>query len=348
MKVILKSVSGPVFSWAHTDTTSDQPINSLLWGVKRGQLVADTVKRPFKVNTRECSVSIELFRLEPRWRSGEDFLFTVINELSGPDRRVYEWIFEFVVQVCDETNIVVSSLMPACFLLQDPSLLENRVTLHHVKAGSVVARQGDQVSSRRRFFIATLPCCSLCWGLMLPCGWSFYLLLTSRVRGFNVVDDLTTLQPCVLLTGSEHPVCDFWSPPRLPADDRPRRRDATVRDTPGRARRSPRRPHRGAAHIHRPSPERLQLPVHFQNALLRVSCTNTLETRNLLVYLFVFILFVFYVKSKKTTRRTKCVLEESVECKMWKPPVNNILIVFLGYRNTWKAQCVEDRNKKRI
>uniref|UniRef100_A0A7N6BNQ4 lysophospholipase n=1 Tax=Anabas testudineus TaxID=64144 RepID=A0A7N6BNQ4_ANATE len=30
--------------------------------------------------------------------------------------------------------------------LQDPSLLEGRVTLHHVKAGSVVARQGDQVS----------------------------------------------------------------------------------------------------------------------------------------------------------------------------------------------------------
>uniref|UniRef100_A0A7N6FM98 lysophospholipase n=1 Tax=Anabas testudineus TaxID=64144 RepID=A0A7N6FM98_ANATE len=28
--------------------------------------------------------------------------------------------------------------------LQDPSLLEGRVTLHHVKAGSVVARQGDQ------------------------------------------------------------------------------------------------------------------------------------------------------------------------------------------------------------
>lgn len=32
--------------------------------------------------------------------------------------------------------------------LQDPSLLEGRVTLHHVKAGSVVARQGDQVTRR--------------------------------------------------------------------------------------------------------------------------------------------------------------------------------------------------------
>lgn len=31
------------------------------------------------------------------------------------------------------------------FLLQDPELLEGRVTLHQVKAGSVVARQGDQV-----------------------------------------------------------------------------------------------------------------------------------------------------------------------------------------------------------
>uniref|UniRef100_A0A8C4Z1M2 Patatin like phospholipase domain containing 7 n=1 Tax=Gadus morhua TaxID=8049 RepID=A0A8C4Z1M2_GADMO len=30
------------------------------------------------------------------------------------------------------------------FQLQDPSLLENRVTLHHVEAGSVVAHQGDQ------------------------------------------------------------------------------------------------------------------------------------------------------------------------------------------------------------
>uniref|UniRef100_A0A8D3CE20 lysophospholipase n=1 Tax=Scophthalmus maximus TaxID=52904 RepID=A0A8D3CE20_SCOMX len=30
------------------------------------------------------------------------------------------------------------------FLLQDPTLLEGRLTLHHVKAGSVVARQGDQ------------------------------------------------------------------------------------------------------------------------------------------------------------------------------------------------------------
>lgn len=31
------------------------------------------------------------------------------------------------------------------FFWQDPTLLEGRVTLHHVKAGSVVARQGDQV-----------------------------------------------------------------------------------------------------------------------------------------------------------------------------------------------------------
>ncbi len=32
-----------------------------------------------------------------------------------------------------------------CVYVQDPSLLEGRVTLHQVKAGSIVARQGDQV-----------------------------------------------------------------------------------------------------------------------------------------------------------------------------------------------------------
>lgn len=37
-----------------------------------------------------------------------------------------------------------------CVLLQDPGLLEGRVTLHHVKAGSVVARQGDQVIRQAR------------------------------------------------------------------------------------------------------------------------------------------------------------------------------------------------------
>lgn len=31
------------------------------------------------------------------------------------------------------------------FVLQDPNLLEGRVTLRQVKAGSVVANQGDQV-----------------------------------------------------------------------------------------------------------------------------------------------------------------------------------------------------------
>lgn len=39
-------------------------------------------------------------------------------------------------------------LSDVVLLLQDPSLLEGRVTLHHVKAGSVVARQGDQVKQR--------------------------------------------------------------------------------------------------------------------------------------------------------------------------------------------------------
>lgn len=31
--------------------------------------------------------------------------------------------------------------------LQDPSLLNNRVLLHHAKGGTVIARQGDQVGS---------------------------------------------------------------------------------------------------------------------------------------------------------------------------------------------------------
>lgn len=29
---------------------------------------------------------------------------------------------------------------------QDPSLLNSRVLLHHAKAGTIIARQGDQVS----------------------------------------------------------------------------------------------------------------------------------------------------------------------------------------------------------
>lgn len=39
----------------------------------------------------------------------------------------------------------ISLVKPFLCVLQDPSLLEGRVTLHQVKAGSVVARQGDQV-----------------------------------------------------------------------------------------------------------------------------------------------------------------------------------------------------------
>lgn len=31
--------------------------------------------------------------------------------------------------------------------LQDPALLKGKVTLHHAKAGAVLARQGDQVHS---------------------------------------------------------------------------------------------------------------------------------------------------------------------------------------------------------
>uniref|UniRef100_A0A3P8QQK1 lysophospholipase n=1 Tax=Astatotilapia calliptera TaxID=8154 RepID=A0A3P8QQK1_ASTCA len=40
--------------------------------------------------------------------------------------------------------VIISGYLECLFLLQDPSLLEGRVTVHHVKAGSVVARQGDQ------------------------------------------------------------------------------------------------------------------------------------------------------------------------------------------------------------
>uniref|UniRef100_A0A673BGJ9 lysophospholipase n=1 Tax=Sphaeramia orbicularis TaxID=375764 RepID=A0A673BGJ9_9TELE len=42
------------------------------------------------------------------------------------------------------THIHIVFLCPDIFLLQDPSLLDGRVSLHQVKAGSVVARQGDQ------------------------------------------------------------------------------------------------------------------------------------------------------------------------------------------------------------
>uniref|UniRef100_A0AAX7TPM5 lysophospholipase n=1 Tax=Astatotilapia calliptera TaxID=8154 RepID=A0AAX7TPM5_ASTCA len=44
----------------------------------------------------------------------------------------------------DSTLVIISGYLECLFLLQDPSLLEGRVTVHHVKAGSVVARQGDQ------------------------------------------------------------------------------------------------------------------------------------------------------------------------------------------------------------
>lgn len=36
--------------------------------------------------------------------------------------------------------------IPPPFLLQDPSLLNGKVTLHQVTAGTVLSRQGDQVS----------------------------------------------------------------------------------------------------------------------------------------------------------------------------------------------------------
>uniref|UniRef100_A0A673BHI2 lysophospholipase n=1 Tax=Sphaeramia orbicularis TaxID=375764 RepID=A0A673BHI2_9TELE len=48
---------------------------------------------------------------------------------------------------CERARVTIDetpSSPPDIFLLQDPSLLDGRVSLHQVKAGSVVARQGDQ------------------------------------------------------------------------------------------------------------------------------------------------------------------------------------------------------------
>lgn len=41
--------------------------------------------------------------------------------------------------------VFVLNIFIRAVCVQDPSLLEGRVTLHQVKAGSIVARQGDQV-----------------------------------------------------------------------------------------------------------------------------------------------------------------------------------------------------------
>lgn len=56
---------------------------------------------------------------------------------------------------CDDMNSSSKYVfVKHCFFLwQDPTLLEGRVTLHHVKAGSVVARQGDQVRTTTTSFL---------------------------------------------------------------------------------------------------------------------------------------------------------------------------------------------------
>lgn len=44
------------------------------------------------------------------------------------------------------TSVSLLTLFPhMLFHHQDPTLLNGRVTFHHAKAGSVLARQGDQV-----------------------------------------------------------------------------------------------------------------------------------------------------------------------------------------------------------
>lgn len=44
-------------------------------------------------------------------------------------------------------KFIIPIIILFVFVLQDPSLLEGRITLRQVKAGSVVANQGDQVCS---------------------------------------------------------------------------------------------------------------------------------------------------------------------------------------------------------
>lgn len=84
-------------------------------------------------------------------------------------------------------------LSDVVLLLQDPSLLEGRVTLHHVKAGSVVARQGDQVKQRP------------------PVDQSAPAPSPNPRPSF----------PPVPPSGGEHPVRHLRPPPRVSADDRP-------------------------------------------------------------------------------------------------------------------------------
>lgn len=55
-------------------------------------------------------------------------------------------------------NMFLSNIVFCFFLWQDPTLLEGRVTLHHVKAGSVVARQGDQVRTTTTSFLFYVSC----------------------------------------------------------------------------------------------------------------------------------------------------------------------------------------------
>lgn len=84
--------------------------------------------------------------------------------------------------------------------------------------------------------------------------------------------------PPVCVLGGECPVCDFWPSSCLPANDRPWRRDSFVCDASWRACWSACRPDWRASYLHCASPARLQLPFHFQNALLWVSPVDTFTT----------------------------------------------------------------------
>lgn len=59
---------------------------------------------------------------------------------------VIRLMFLIIALVSDVIKVFIVDLNTFMYMcVQDPSLLEGRVTLHQVKASSVVARQGDQV-----------------------------------------------------------------------------------------------------------------------------------------------------------------------------------------------------------
>ncbi|NXI03158.1 PLPL6 esterase, partial [Pachycephala philippinensis] len=60
------------------------------------------------------------------------------------DLRVVPHLFGVVPVTSWSSSVLVVTPQRSCSSLQDPSLLNNRVLLHHAKGGTVIARQGDQ------------------------------------------------------------------------------------------------------------------------------------------------------------------------------------------------------------